>query len=413
MNLLRHQRLTACLRPTTSPVLAVALVLAMLVSFGFAQQAAKPLTNDDVVSMVKSSLPEEVILNALQANDTNFDTSASGLIALKNAGISSKLMSAMLAAAAAKKNPPSSQPAAAGQPLGLSASGNGSAAQSPAAGLAQFGQVMKAMMGGGQPGLPNGGGGLGGLAALSTTASLPAGGMPVVGFLEATGRKDLTPERTFVAQTKSKADSLKNIAVDSATKSTLEAGINQAWYTTAEHMGSGFGGSVASNAIWQTSNDVAAGVLARRFKPSSKYVWALSGVSSSVVASSNLPKFDLSYANLPGVNADEFEPAIVKLSPSNNAWRLVGATNAKSDTVLTTAPEWQVYSSFIEDRVPATVSKVASGHTQISPNAALAAGEYAVVLRPISKAKKFSGAEVAENQGGGLLFNSAWSFSVK
>jgi len=121
-NLLRHQRLTACLRSTSSPVLAFALVLAMLVPFGFAQQAAKPLTNDDVVSMVKSSLPEEVILNALQANDTNFDTSAGGLIALKNAGISSKLMSAMLAAAAAKKNPPSSQSAAAGQPLGLSAS---------------------------------------------------------------------------------------------------------------------------------------------------------------------------------------------------------------------------------------------------------------------------------------------------
>ena len=43
----------------------------------------------------------------------------------------------------------------------------------------------------------------------------------------------------------------------------------------------------------------------------------------------------------------------------------------------------------------------------------LAPGEYAVVLRPISKGKKFSGAEVVQNQGPGLLFNSAWSFTVK
>jgi len=387
------------------------LVFALLLtSLSFAQQGNKALSNDDVVSMVKSSLPEDVILNAIQANETNFDTSANALIALQKAGVDSKVMNAMLSAAAGKKNPAAAQPAVTGQGTGFAGGGNPSAVPTTA-GLAQFGAALKAMMGGG--GLPSAlGGGLGGPGG-ATTAPLPAGAMPVVAFVDGSSRKELTAEHTFVAQTKSKANSLKNIAVDSAAKSAFQAGVNQVWYSTITHLGTGFAGQVASDTMTQSSSDVSSAFLAHHFKPSEKYVWALSGLSSSVVASSNKPSFDLNYAGLPGINPDEFEPAIVKLEPSNNAWRLVGATDAKSDTVLNVVPDWEVYSSFIEDRMPTSVNKVTTGHAQISPTSALAPGEYAVVLRPVSKGKKFSGAEVAQNQGPGLLFNSAWSFSVK
>jgi hypothetical protein len=388
---------------------ALLLVLTlMLASFAVAQKTVKPLTNEDVVSMVKNALPEEVILNAIQANDTNFDTSADALIALKNAGVSVKLMDAMLASVTNKKNPPSAQnqaPGQGGSPFaGTSPASNGS----QAAGLAQFGAMMKAVMGGGMPG--TGPSTSNPLSSLGGTAP-GAGSMPQAAFYEGGARKELTAERTFVAQTKSKADSLKNIAVDSVAKSSLQAGVNQVWYSTATHMGSSFGGSVAADAIYQSSNDVASGVLAHRFKPTLTYVWALSGVTSSMVATSNTPNLDVNYAGIAGLNPDEFEPAIVKLSPSHNAWRLVGATNAKSDAVLST--DWAVYSSFIEDRMPTKVNKLASGHSQISPTSSLAPGEYALVLRPLSKSRKFSGAEVAQNQGSGVLFNSAWSFTVK
>ena len=255
--------------------------------------------------------------------------------------------------------------------------------------------------------------GLGGAPGGTTTAPLPAGPMPVVAFVDGSSRKELTAEHTFVAQTKSKENSLKNIAVDSAAKSAFQAGVNQVWYSTITHLGAGIAGQVAADTMTQSSSDVSSAFLAHHFKPTEKYVWALSGLNASVVSSSNKPFFDLNYAGLPGINPDEFEPAIVKLQPSNNAWRLVGATDAKSDTVLNVVPQWAVYSSFIEDRIPASVSKSSTGHAQISPTSALAPGEYAVVLRPISKGKKFSGAEVAQNQGPGLLFNSAWSFSVK
>ena len=43
----------------------------------------------------------------------------------------------------------------------------------------------------------------------------------------------------------------------------------------------------------------------------------------------------------------------------------------------------------------------------------LAAGEYAVVLRPVARSKKFAGTDLTNGQGEGLIFNSALSFSVK
>ena len=42
----------------------------------------------------------------------------------------------------------------------------------------------------------------------------------------------------------------------------------------------------------------------------------------------------------------------------------------------------------------------------------LAAGEYGVVLRPTSKAKHFSGSDVARAQGDGLMFDAIWTFQV-
>jgi hypothetical protein len=72
-----------------------------------------------------------------------------------------------------------------------------------------------------------------------------------------------------------------------------------------------------------------------------------------------------------------------------------------------------VYSSFTEDRVPVQAQKLSPGVWQITPAAPLAPGEYGLVLRPVSKSKKFSGGDVARNQGDGLIFNAAWSFVVK
>jgi hypothetical protein len=83
-----------------SVTIAIFLILTPLT----AQQSTAPLTNADVVKMVKAGLAETTIVAAIAAHDTQFDLSSSGLQALSQGGVSSKVIRAMLAADAKKKN---------------------------------------------------------------------------------------------------------------------------------------------------------------------------------------------------------------------------------------------------------------------------------------------------------------------
>jgi hypothetical protein len=82
------------------------LVTALLLSGTIltAQQRNSPLTNNDVVKMVKSGLPEATIVNTIATSDTQFDLSSAGLQALSQSGVSSKVVRAMLAAESKKKD---------------------------------------------------------------------------------------------------------------------------------------------------------------------------------------------------------------------------------------------------------------------------------------------------------------------
>jgi hypothetical protein len=72
-------------------------------SMALPQQAQKPLTNHDVVKMMKGGLPEGTIVSAIQANSTNFNISADALIALQKAGVAQPVMDAMIAAESNKR----------------------------------------------------------------------------------------------------------------------------------------------------------------------------------------------------------------------------------------------------------------------------------------------------------------------
>ncbi len=58
---------------------------------------SKPFTNDDLLKLVKAGFGEETILEAIRTNECRFDTSAEALLALKNAGVSEKIIMAVLA----------------------------------------------------------------------------------------------------------------------------------------------------------------------------------------------------------------------------------------------------------------------------------------------------------------------------
>src|SRR5713101_5639221 len=83
----------------------LSVALAMVVSLALAQ-GKKPLTNDDVLQMVKAGFQESMIIKTIEANDANFDASVQALMDLKNTGVSQAIIEAMLAAEARKKVAP-------------------------------------------------------------------------------------------------------------------------------------------------------------------------------------------------------------------------------------------------------------------------------------------------------------------
>jgi hypothetical protein len=78
------------------PVLAVAFSAVTI--FG-AQQPKEPIKNENVVAMTKAGIDDATIVKMIEAGGTEFNTSPSAVIALKNAGVSNRVIDAMVSAA--------------------------------------------------------------------------------------------------------------------------------------------------------------------------------------------------------------------------------------------------------------------------------------------------------------------------
>ncbi len=57
---------------------------------------AAPMTNDDVIKMVKGGLGEATVIQAINAADAGFDTSPDGLVKLKQGGVSDTVIQRIL-----------------------------------------------------------------------------------------------------------------------------------------------------------------------------------------------------------------------------------------------------------------------------------------------------------------------------
>jgi hypothetical protein len=92
----------------------------------FAQQS---LNNDAVVKLVKAGLSDDLIVATVNASPGTYDISADGLIALKKAGASDKVVAAVVLRASAPP-PPAENHAAAGGPAAAPANNEGAATSS-------------------------------------------------------------------------------------------------------------------------------------------------------------------------------------------------------------------------------------------------------------------------------------------
>ncbi len=333
------------------------LVLAATASASAWQAAPQPtMTNADLVKLVQAGVPESAIVASIHSSAPAFDLSSDGIVALHKAGVTQGELEAAIAASSAAH--PATAPAA------------------PA-------------------------------TAPAPTASAPAAThIPTVALVTGGASRPIPLEKVQLAETKNKPTSMTGLAGDSMVSQSMQAGVNAAAWDAASHTG-----SYASYAAVGTAGSVMSGMLSHH-KPTVTYVWGITGATSSNVSPSSLPVFLVSVVDVPGVNADDYEPAILKLTPAQSSVRLLGATQGKQDASSNAAADWQVYSNFLEDRVPIQTQKQASGQYRIVPTSPLLPGEYGVALRPISKSKQFSGAEIMRGQGDGMIFNAAWSFKV-
>jgi hypothetical protein len=95
--------------------------LLLLVLVGTPAKAQQPLTNQDVIQLVKGGLPESVILKAIANQPVQFDISAQALITLKAAGVSDKIIQQMLTiATTSNKTRVSTSSSASGSPTTVS-----------------------------------------------------------------------------------------------------------------------------------------------------------------------------------------------------------------------------------------------------------------------------------------------------
>ena len=76
-------------------LMTLSIFLSVPVKTGKASEK-KQLTNNDVIKMVKAELSDAIVLLTIRNSETNFDLSADGLINLKNKGVKSSIVKAML-----------------------------------------------------------------------------------------------------------------------------------------------------------------------------------------------------------------------------------------------------------------------------------------------------------------------------
>lgn len=335
-------------RNSLSKWLTVMLFILCIAAFG--QEAQRPLTNADVINMVKSKLPESVVVQAIQSNPGNYDTSPNALIAFHNAGVTEGEMNAIMTVSGKASSP------------------------------------------------------------IATSAVAPAptskSRMPEAYLTLGSTSQQLPLEKTQLAETKTKPSSLTSLAADSAVTQALQAGVSDATWDAAAHMNSAVGGATV-----QQAGSIFSGIMSHR-KPSVTYVWGVPGPTSANVLQTASPAFSVDFSRTPTVHPDDYEPAIVKLTPAQNTCRIVGATEAKEEARSGAAADWQVYSHFLEEPVASKKEKLEAGKFRISPVSELFPGEYALVLRPVSKSKAFSGGQVARAEGDGLMFDAVWTFRV-
>jgi hypothetical protein len=419
----------------------------------------KVLKNADIVLMVQNHFEDETLLKLIEVSDTDFDISATALIEMKNQGVSSVVLRAMLQATQNKRgaNQTSAATSPSGPPAASMTVSNGThsiVAVAPASAppvdksvsnesagsvaannseitnsqektnpplssatptftsrkLTAVTQNTNGAMNYNQPEMAafqsqmaalGMGGMFGNLFGGSFSMNYSPEQMPHVFLMDNQifgDKYEIAPSIAQMAQTKLKSGAPS--AGGSALRSLATEGLSFA------AMGGGPAGIMAISAFSMASGFMPG---MRPGAPSMTYVWGLPGRKSSREVNNRDPIFQLTYGDIPGIDPDAFEPAIVKLFQTKDNYRLVGATRTKlnkRNMMSGSGPENGKWIS--EERWPFRVYKEERGFYVLRVDQPLEPGEYAVVLRPVKGYK----ARPSGLGGHAQVFYSVWDFSV-
>jgi hypothetical protein len=356
-------------------ILGAVLIIAPLVALS----DDRALTNADVVKMSQSHFSDATLIAVIQTHKVAFDVSSDGLMALKKAGVSDAVIHAMVDAVAAQAANASTAMSTAGAQGSPPSTGPPSGMPPNMPALPPEAQAMMQSMGMMMPGSQSG---------------APSTKVPDVWLVDGAQRTPMKHAMTSTVQ--NGMQGMSGMGGSNMLGSLAQQGLGMA------SMALGPIGAVAGGLFGLFSHPKAPP------KPHMHMVWALPNPQSQNVVRNASPRFELSYGDIPGINPDSFEATIVKLEPTKDNWRLIGATDQEisAETFMGGTPPAD---SIVENRVDVIIKQIDRGHVQITPEKPLDPGEYGVVIRPDKEAdRSHDVGGPAANQ----LFYTVWDFEV-
>lgn len=336
------------------------------------QGPTSALIDNDILEMTKAGFAESTILAAIAANDTSFDVSARTLVALKTAGVSETVIETMLKTESANRKAASATKKAATQTAAEPSPTPAEVARLSAM-IEQLAAKQDAAAAAQRP----------------TEPPKSADPAPHAWVVNAADRTALPPTIAQVAFTDDKGP--QRLKTLQSLAGTALVFVNPAVGGIATTIGG----------LFHPGNQVRTAI------------WALAGTAAPRDLGVT-PAFEVEFGHIPGVDPDEYQPAVVRLVPTKDNYRLIAAAKtvgAKPGS----APDGPI----VEEPVVTELMQLGRGHYRASTSA-LPTGEYALVLRPVDKddrgrrKRRKSEASLGEMLGGGTtqVLYFTWDFGV-
>lgn len=248
------------------------------------------------------------------------------------------------------------------------------------------------------------------LQPLCLTQTIPSlgsqPGQPYVTLAAGGIVRECYPGAPVIIETKAKGDNLAAIMADNAVQTIAYHTVAQATVAVTSNIPGlsripliGPAGQAIMSALTQLVHN-----------PTYTYIYGLAGPNATTVVPQGALSLRVHYSDVPGADPDQFQPVLIRVSRTNTNWRIIGAQKTKRNNFHRAD---RVDFIFLEDSVPAQLTRIGRGLFDVRPNSSLPAGEYAVVIRPISGKYKISPQSIMQHAGEGVLIGMAWDFSVQ